>query len=240
MSSAIEIDGEILHPIREAAELVSYSRDYITRLAREEKIVATNLGRQWFISLDSLKAYVEASAMEQSIRKKQLSEERKREREIREVSEKQNNLHLKRAESLHIRAVVAASLVLSFGLLGGFVTQQFISYSEPQQAQVSSANEIYTSQFSQQSANISSVVEAGLSKELESSRREISKLGDASDGILLMPSQGASDAKKMFSDDVMIMTLSDGTKVVVQVDGEGNVSGNRVPFVTIPVEPKDI
>ena len=239
MSNAIEIDGKSLHPIKEAAVLVSYSRDYITRLAREEKIIATNVGRQWFVSIDSLKAYVEASAMEQDIRKKQLSEERKKEREIREVTDKQNTLHIKRANSLHVRAVAVASLVLSFGLLGGFVTHQFVSFSDTQQAQIS-ASEVYVSPVTE------SVVQEAQTPAVENdlvtieSAREIKKLGDVSNGILLLPSMGPSTPEEMFSDDVVVMNLPDGTKAVVQVDESGNVTGNRVPFVTVPVEQSDI
>lgn len=249
MSSTIEIDGKFLQPIKEVAELVSYSKDYITRLAREEKIVASNIGRQWFVNVDSLKAYAEASTIEQDIRKKQLSEERKQERELRGVVEKQNTLHVKRAQSFHMRAVVATSLVLSFGLLTGLATSQLISTPSTQQAQVFDIDELQTAPSSISVNNTSTDFETSENNintvttsysEANEPTREVSSLGDVEDGILLMPSQGASSAETMFSDDVVIMTLSDGTKAVVQVDEEGNMSGNRVPFVTIPVEPKNI
>ena len=54
MSVTFEIDGKKLQSIKSAAKLTSYSRDYITRLAREQKIVASFIERKWFIDIESL------------------------------------------------------------------------------------------------------------------------------------------------------------------------------------------
>lgn len=44
-------------PIREAAKRVSYTSDYVARLAREGKINAKRDGRNWLVELDSLKLF---------------------------------------------------------------------------------------------------------------------------------------------------------------------------------------
>jgi len=43
---------------RDAAALVSYSPDYVSRLAREGKILAEQRGRDWYVDIDSLKLFV--------------------------------------------------------------------------------------------------------------------------------------------------------------------------------------
>lgn len=130
MSRTLDINGRLLHPVKEAAASVSYSRDYVTRLARENKIIATNVGRQWFVDLESLKGYIENVSIEQEIRKKQLSFDRIKEREIREATIKQHTLHLGKVKMLNVKAVLVASFVLSLGLFSGFVAHLLISSSD--------------------------------------------------------------------------------------------------------------
>ncbi|KXJ99765.1 MAG: hypothetical protein UZ19_OD1000263 [Parcubacteria bacterium OLB19] len=57
MSTQIEINGAQLIPLKEAAKRIAYSRDYLAKLAREQKIVATQIGRQWFVDMYSLQTF---------------------------------------------------------------------------------------------------------------------------------------------------------------------------------------
>lgn len=247
MSAALEIDGKFLHPIKEAAQLVSYSRDYITRLAREKKITATYLGRQWFVDMESLKSYVETSVLENEIRKKQLSVERKNEGQLKKAVEEQHTLHLKKAKSLHARVVTVASLVLMFGLMTGLATNQLITFSNSPQPQVANTYDTKLSQ-SEMVANISSPVSddssyavASLTNPTESfGTQEIRSLGDIQNGILLLPNGGQAEIEKVLSDKVVVRELSDGTKEVVRVDATGREVGNAVPFVVVPVERQEV
>ena len=43
MSTSFEINNIALVPIKDAAKSVAYSRDYVARLAREKKIVASQI-----------------------------------------------------------------------------------------------------------------------------------------------------------------------------------------------------
>lgn len=56
-SGFLKEDVENFIPIREAAKRVSYTTDYVGRLAREGKILAKRSGRNWMVELDSLKLF---------------------------------------------------------------------------------------------------------------------------------------------------------------------------------------
>lgn len=249
MTSALEIDGKSLLPIREAVQATTYSRDYVTRLAREKKIIATNVGRQWFVDVDSLKAYAEVSALEQEIRKRQLSAERIRERKIREAVEGRQALYKKQTKTLQVRSLAAACLVLGFGITGGLVAHSTLPLSEmvggwwvhTQETSVAQVSRptLDTASRSEidRKSNLASVTETTISTAAEQSNNggyEVHSLGEKRNGILLLP-EATSTVADLFSDRVVVEKLSDGTQVVVRVDAAGNVVGRAVPFVNIPV-----
>jgi hypothetical protein len=115
----IEIDGKKLTSIKEACSDVTYSRDYVTRLAREGKIIASLIGRQWFVDVDSLKNYAAQSQVESELRKAQLSEERKQEQLFHKTKEQQQVAHQQVASSVRTRAMMASGSVLALGLTLG-------------------------------------------------------------------------------------------------------------------------
>lgn len=229
MSSALEIDGKTFHPIKDAVREVSYSRDYLTRLAREKKIVAQYVGRQWFVDLESLKTYVESAALEQEVRKRQLSDERKRERQLRVAAEKQHTLHLKRARTLEVRAMTATVFVLGFGLLGGLAVQQWLP--------VTSNDVVRTQLASTHEADLVPAASTHLKLDRTPAavvQRSISD--DVSQGVLLLPQAGTANPEELFSDAVVVRELPNGSQVVQQVDAAGQVVGDQLPFVVVPVE----
>lgn len=97
------------------ANKVSYSRDYITRLAREGKILATHVGRQWFVDLDSLNNYIDTTAKETEVRKRCLAK-KERGANNRYSCSKEKDIQTRKAKTLNARATVAACAVLSIGL----------------------------------------------------------------------------------------------------------------------------
>lgn len=251
MSSALNIDGKMLHPIKEATKQVSYSRDYITRLAREQKIIAAYVGRQWFVDLTSLQNYFEASLLEQDIRKRQLSEERTNELKVREAAARQSRLQSGRAESFHKRALVTASLVLCFGIMTGLGINQLASMSGPATEPVASLG------HPNPRTSVAAVSKAATDTEHEGKSdvgvsvkraeelrtvtphfvQEIKKLPLSSEGILLLPSYSVEQvsAKDFFSDEVKIRNLADGKQVAVIVDKDGKPVGREIPLVMVPV-----
>lgn len=238
MNSALEIDGKTLHPIKDAAQTTRYSRDYITRLAREGKIAASYIGRQWFVDTDSLRVYAENVALEQEVRKRILSEERKNERKIREAVDRQHKRRVQKSTSLNARAVVVASLVLGFGLLTGQAAyylnsnQQLLlggSIATEQSAQLGSVSAVEWSETVSQ-------VESQAKTETQATFEQRS-LGEIERGIMLFPAAGSVERPEaLFSDSVEIRRLADGTQVVVPVDASGKQIGNVIPFVNVPVQ----
>ncbi|MEK7100976.1 MAG: helix-turn-helix domain-containing protein, partial [Patescibacteria group bacterium] len=62
---------------KEASELSGYHSDYLSRLCREGKVESTQVGRMWFVSRDSLTAFVK----DQAEKKREFAESLARERE---------------------------------------------------------------------------------------------------------------------------------------------------------------
>jgi hypothetical protein len=246
MSSGIEIDGKNLLPIKELVGTVSYSRDYITRLARDKKIEATFVGRQWFVDVDSLQRYTDLSSVEQELRKFQLSAERKQEKKIHAALHDHRESRIKKAKSLHARSLVAASFVLGFGLLGGglmygasdgtFVLQT-VQTLEP----VTPPTKV-TSTYTLQTATVAETSPVKVEQEDLETIRTIRSLGNVQEGILLLPQSGTSSNLSIsaFSDNVQIRTLDDGTEVIEKVDADGQSIGNKIPFVRVPVVNADM
>lgn len=241
MADALHIEGKTLHPIKEAAQVVSYSRDYVTRLAREEKITAHLVGRQWFVDIDSLRHYAEVSAMEQELRKKQLSEERKRERQLREAAEQRNTLTLERVRPMHFQAAAVASLVLGFGLLMGwgayFLSAPVSGVGGQNVAQVGQSVPVANRAPAEPVAPVAPEPVATSEEVLvpEFSAREVTPLGDGVNGVLVFPNATSTDVTALFSDKVEVVTLPNGEQVVWRVDAVGNRLGNPVPFVEVPI-----
>lgn len=232
MSNALEIDGKILHPIKEAAQLVSYSRDYVTRLAREEKIIAQLVGRQWFVDVDSLRSYAEASAIEQELRKKQLSEERKRERMVREASEEMGTVQIEHSQRSHSRAISVAALVLCLGLVTGWGAYSLLQLSPSPQNVAQVSDSTGQQPMVAPTAQVESKDTSGLVPEYSS--RDISDM-PIENGVLLLPAATTSESVVMFSDDVTVVEDEAGGMKVQRVDAEGNPVGNEIPFVVVPV-----
>ena len=74
---------------KEAAKFVSYSPDYISKLARDGKVAAVREGRQWLVSLEALKHFSLEQQAEQRARQQALREDRLREYAKRSVAGEQ-------------------------------------------------------------------------------------------------------------------------------------------------------
>lgn len=241
MTSALEINGKKLSSIKEAVSATKYTRDYIARLAREGKIVASSIGRQWFIDLDSLRSYSEIAALEQEARKRQLSEARKHERQVRMLVEKSRALRHKKADSLNRRALVVAMVVLCSGLVGGFVTYEEtmvipVKYNEAFFAQLplSPKAELMPAQTS--GARSGDQFSTADLEQIEKASSLLVPMSSSTEGVLLFPSSGSvENVTELFSDVVEVQKTADGKKVVVMVDAAGNQIGNEVPFLIVPV-----
>ena len=64
----------------EAGKQFGYTNDYVSRLAREKKVIANRVGRQWFVDAGSFELYVKESDDAKKRYAEQIRLERKRER----------------------------------------------------------------------------------------------------------------------------------------------------------------
>lgn len=88
MTQSLEVNNKKYLPSVVLAKEFNYTSDYISKLARDEKILGTRIGRQWFVEPESLRTFILQLEVEKKLVKEELSLERKRER-----TEKSRNTH---------------------------------------------------------------------------------------------------------------------------------------------------
>jgi len=240
MEAHIEIGNKKLSSIREASGQVSYSRDYVTRLAREGKIFASQIGRQWYVDLDSLKNYAEVSRIEADIRKAHLSEKRKQEQIFRTAKEQLETVRSKTATAAQTKAVAAAGSVLAVGLLAGVFGYSTLMMPNHFDSAISQTTAI--NQYSQTAANAKAVMNTGapttaaLRSGVNAESSAVETTSSISEGILVLPVGDNDDPAAVFSDEVRIRTATSGKQTAVLVDVNGVAADREVPFVVVPVQ----
>ncbi|MCB9810517.1 MAG: helix-turn-helix domain-containing protein [Candidatus Nomurabacteria bacterium] len=248
MSVQIEIDGIKMLSLKLAAKQVSYSRDYISKLARDKKIVATQVGRHWFIDIVSLERFIDSVNLEQSIRKHHLSHERRRELNIKQ--EVQSivsgvNIAVKLAEQ---RSLFISAFVM---LLGFFVGGVIYSNAD--------INSYYKNIWINQNIESTSLVaqtarEVNLSPEVSTllssgnteypiffDESETRDVGMDNGGVFLLSPGSAysdEDIKKMFSDPVKIEYTGENAGIISYQNQDGEIM--EYPFVSVPTSKKTL
>ncbi len=257
MSENIEINGLNLLPIKDAAKLVSYSRDYVARLARDKKIVASQIGRQWFIDMVSLKSFAEVSTLEQSVRQQRLSAERKREQSLKEEMLEIKKTFKGRGRNVRFQAQLVSCLVLAFGLLAGTSLYTLSSLSSAKMSNtvavatlgsVDNTADLRESEsyqvvdenltLAQAEPQVVTVLNSVTDKPVFVDESEVTQLSEVdTKGIFLLPRNGQiqniAQVKEMFSDDLSIEYVDENAGVIVYVREDGE----RVefPFVSVPL-----
>lgn len=119
MKDEIYINDQIFCAVRVAVEQVSYSKDYITRLAREQKIRAVHIGRNWYVDVDALQRYEEVQALETSVRNRQLQQQRKIEHDLRSAMNNSSAGRFATQARFVLYTVTAVCLVVVLGFAVG-------------------------------------------------------------------------------------------------------------------------
>lgn len=238
MSAEFEIDKKKMSPIREASREVSYSRDYVTRLAREGKITASLSGRQWFVDLESLKNFANQTQIAAQLRKVRLSEERKMEQIFYKEKERQAVLKNEQLPLVRRKAMFAAMIVLGLGLISGVVGQ---SVAVTQLASVSDYDQDFQNYHSVANANAASDEVVWVETDvpvapLHFTDRVVTDLESGQNGVLLIPSEMTFDPASVFSDEVDIRTASTGVQSAVLVNQNDPKIEKIIPFVIVPVK----
>lgn len=130
-SQPLVVDNETYFPTSVLAKKFSYTNDYLSRLAREEKVKATRVGRVWFISEKSLHEFAESTQLQKYSRQTNLRIARKKElqtyqRPQKIVSAKNTTVPISFSAWLQSVAVCACGLLV--GVLGYSAHQQNIYY----------------------------------------------------------------------------------------------------------------
>jgi hypothetical protein len=256
MSTQVEINGVTFLPIKEAAKVVSYSRDYVARLARDQKVVATQVGRQWFVDAISLQNFAEVAELELSIRKQQLSSERKREQVIKQEVKNVRTEIKSKVKSVRMRAQVAAAFVLGFGLLSGAglyttsilfpsQTSSLARLNAASQARLAPVNkatsvvspsEVALPEASPQATALFTAISESPLFVDEAETRAMS--ASSSEGIFLLSAdhevRDVEAIKALFSDDVSVEFVDESTGVITYTRSEGKTAS--FPFVSVPTK----
>lgn len=247
MTAVLEIDGKKMYPIKDAVTFVSYSRDYLTRLAREQKIRATLVGRSWYVDLDSLKSYEESAAIEQEIRKRKLSEERIRERDLRIEKDRHENFANRKIKAAHRHAVSAALLILVTGVLGGAVVFQTLNSIGGMMAQsIGSQSASVETAFREinQAQVLISTANGQEDVSINSYSVETKKLSPFGNGILILPQNkiefSSSTVAEVFSDVTLVRETDSGFLEAVRVGSDGEIKGDPLPLVIVPVNEQEM
>jgi len=245
MSDALTINGRILLPVKELATRSRYSRDYITKLAREGQVVAAQIGRQWFVDEDSLKAFSEASEIESEVRRKHLSLERRRERELKSKVERLWDVIPKRPQYSPARALLLSVLIMS-GALFSLVAARQIPHVVTHIATLQKAQSVLVGGPEM----INEITQSELiAPELEGSVRghvvvfedtsSQERLANPTQGLLLLSDAfalgtSAAHIASVFSDPVSV-TFTNSHEGVVAPRQAGR--GAPIPFVMVPISP---
>lgn len=239
MSSDITINGLTLLPLKEAAKNFSYTKDYVARLAREQKIVATQIGRQWYVDPLSLKNFVDIAELEQSVKRSYLSEDRKREQAIKtRVSQIKSAKKVRvgsRAKKIsHALMVAALGTIFAFGISG--VSQDFSKVTNHEVILTDEATGFAVA--SPMPTAILNTVEENSSAVIFD--ESVEAISTTTSGVLLLAKGfdrelGLAEIEQMFSDDVEVLYANDGSGVILFRNSEGVLE--RRDFVSLPDMP---
>jgi hypothetical protein len=250
MSTTVEIDGVTLVPIREAALRVKYSHDYVSRLAREGKIVASQVGRKWFVDPVSLKNFSAEAEVLETVRKEELRQERKRELMAKEALALLDQQVAARATKQRFDAYAVTAAAVCLGLLVGvgvytvneFTGNKFVGSTFSAPAALS-GHEVATVAGDGESpfriidepkdVLVTTIVETPVFAEVSEVRPMMDK--ETGSGIVLFAEGEIVDEESvaaMFSDPVEVTFDGEQAGTVLYENEDGEVS--EYPFIRIP------
>lgn len=217
--------------LAEAVKLVSYSRDYVGRLAREGKILSQQIDKQWVVSRESLLNFYEQSSIEDSLKKRILSLSRKNDLEVKDFYTNKVSSIIARRSISGNSSLALAVFIMCGGLLGGVFlhagVRTLASNPTANFAQVLSAIE-----FTPNTASVvtGTAFNQGLFSDVmvEEMTEKIPMKG----GVVLFPTLAPGDAdmvETLFSDEVSVV-VTGTTTGFVRAEG----SDLELPFVRIP------
>lgn len=222
--------------LTQACALAPYSRDYISRLARSGRIVGRQVDKQWLILESSLVNFYEHSTLEDSVKKRILSQSRKNDLEVKDFYQAKlstiQNLSLYSGNA----SLLLATVIMSAGLLSGLLLSVAadINTVTPAPTLASGLRNMPAALMSAFSATPKTVAY----QPLFTADRDWSQVTETQEkilmkgGVVLFPANATSGVQnviELFSDEVVVTMTSTTTGAIKLID-----SDTTLPFVRIP------
>ncbi len=132
MTDFFHIGNRKLIPLKDVPKIVPYTRDYVARLARDGKIAAAQLNRQWYIDSESLKNFFENSQLEMQARGEYTRELRKQELDLHEWWSAFLETQRARRDSRTNRSLRKTIVVIFLGLFVGIIVSNIAPKARPE------------------------------------------------------------------------------------------------------------
>lgn len=116
MSKSLVVCGKKYYSSVTIAQTFNYTPDYVSKIAREGKVEATRVGRQWFIDEDSVHDFVRLKNVNKLERKVLLQKERQAERLIHQLKQ---NEQPKNNDAPYLIALTQSLAVIACGFIVG-------------------------------------------------------------------------------------------------------------------------
>ena len=219
--------------LSEAVTLVTYSRDYIGRLAREGKICAKQTDKQWVVSRASLVNFFEQSSLEDSVKKRILSLSRKNDLEVKDFYRAAVATISNRQTRSGNASLFFVTLIIFGGLFSGVALHSNASLLS-RESEVSLVQLLSSLTLLPNTANVIQPLVPESAVFFEASVVETQDRIPMEGGIVLFPTVTAADGETvetLFSDDVTVVVTSTTTGFVRSADG-----ATELPFVRVPKE----
>jgi len=240
MTQSLVINGKEYLPSNVLAERFSYSSDYLGKLAREEKILGTLIGRQWFIEPESLKLFLAQAEISKRIRQEELRRQRKLERI---AHEKKNSAELSRQTEFMALAqsMVIALCGLLIGTMGWVMWDEGLGLSELSQGLHHNAETIARSLAPEVAsledsipANVVIAAQKNKAALPEAKKQEPVIYASLPQFPVRTPLSASSsvDLEALLSDEVQMVKDAEGREVVVPVFRGG---GSEESYLLVPI-----
>ncbi len=227
MSENFFIGNRSLVPLKDVSKIVPYSREYVARLARDGRIAAAQIHRQWYIDPESLKNFFEQAQMEIHARGEYVRELRKQELDLHEWWSAFVDTQKSRQVGRSGRAAKKSFLIIILGLFVGLLVTRLAPLGDPAVlASLVDSRQLAAlmSVESDDSAAVSWYETGEVVTEDESLLSPV--------GILLLPDGVSEDPTAFFSDEVTVEETGPTSGII-----RSSTSSSSIPFVRIaPVE----
>lgn len=240
MSASFFVNGKEYLPSSTLCKAFGYSSDYVGKLAREEKILGTLVGRQWFVEHESLKIFALKVAVEKNIHKAELALERRRERsEHTALEDNAMGIQLSPLQTL-AKTLVLVLCGLCVGGLGLISVHEGIGLSEI--AQSAKQNAIQVSAvvspvfFAKQVTQSAGVLFASLHQSKNVQPSTYVSVGNLFTVLPVFPTRTPFISLHTFSDEVRVAVDGNGQTFIEPVFKKSEVRQTRFMLKQVAIE----